>query len=169
MEFPCISSSLSSSNAKLFFFSPLKTHCTEGKLKMVMTRERCFRSYKEELQHFVIFLRVGGGLLVFLKPSRNKTEISSQTSGNLSAPLSFPFPASFFPSTTLSNILTSVLKETHTGGTHGERPRLSQSQGQALENHQSTKQYRSPSRLSPLEAILFKMQAGHQVKRGLLL
>lgn len=118
----------------------------------------------------MIFLKgeKGERLLVFSEAEQNR-EISSQASGNLSAPsLSFFFPASSVPSSTLSNILTSVLKETLTHGRQAPGEGSPQSREQALENHQAQSSI-GAHHFSPLENILFNMQTGHQVKRGLLL
>ena len=172
MEFPRISS-LSFSNAKLFsFFPPLsQTHCTEEKLKMVPGTRWCFlrRSYKEKLKLFVIFLRGGERIASFSKASTNKPEISFWASWNLSAWLSFPSPASF-PSSTLSNIHTPVLKLTGSsrGGTRGRRPKALRARYDLCRTNEAQSNIGAHD-VSPLENILFNMHIGHREKRGLLL
>ena len=163
MEFPSIFSSLSSSNAKLFFSS--QTQCTEGKLKMVTARRRWFlrRSYKEELQISVIYL------------SWERTASLSKGSGNKTE--SFPpwhlgilFPVPLFPGSTVSNTMTSALKETLTHWRHMWR------EANAIPRPRDRRWRTTKARsnigahhISPLENIIFNMQTSHQEKRGLLL
>lgn len=177
MEFPCISWSLSSSKAKLFFL--LSNTLYWRKTENGHGRKGWFlrRSYKEELQIFVIFLICvcwgwGRRAASSFKANRNKTERFPPRHLEISQPLSclllpkFHLEQHSFISIkgNIRTVLLSVGKGS-TGREAKSAPRVGTGVGRTTKTENNVEAHL----LSPLENILFNMQTGHQEKRGMLL